>query len=535
MEVDGMPTANLDDFEAALANLADGQKAAVRYFTLDNPQSSILAIMRMDRRWFPVMRCVRDDQVGEWPCRELAAGPPALQPAPATTEFVAEKDKRLSRIARSLVLVNFDMPYTISGVGDRNYYGTGVVVDAERGYVVVDRNTVPEAMGDVRITFAGSVEVRAKVEFVHPLHNLTLLSYDPAMVGDTPVEAATLGSSVPRPADELLAVGLRSDSRLVSQEVNVASVDPVSFDLSSTMQFRESNLEVISLVNPPRDFDGVLLDRQGTVAALWSSFSFELNNETYQDNKGVPADLVAETLGLLRDDRPLHSLETEFSHIPLSLARSYGLPDEWIARIEESDPERRQLLTIVRTVAGTNSAEVLQAGDLLLAIDGKPVTRFREIEQAVQKSAVEVTVWRDNAVQSFTVATTVLDGLGVRRALMWNGSLLQAPYRQMAAQRGIEPYGVYVTFVAYGSPAARAELAPGSRIVEIDGVAVPDLDRFIELISQRSQKNSVRLTTITWNDTTAVITLKPDSDYWPAWEVRYQDGWQRIPVDMAGD
>ncbi len=535
VEVDGMPTQDLDDFEAALARLADGQNAAVRFFTLDNPQASSLGIMRIDRRWFPVMRCVRDDRLGEWPCRELAAGPPASPSEPATAQFVAEKDKRLARIARSLVLVNFDMPYTISGVGDRNYYGTGVVVDAARGYVVVDRNTVPEAMGDVRITFAGSVEVRGKVEFVHPLHNLTLLSYDPAMVGDTPVQSAVLGTAVPRPADELLAVGLRSDSRLVSQAVKVASVDPVAFALSGTMQFRDSNLDAISLVNPPREFDGVLLDRQDKVAALWSSFSFELNNESYQDNKGIPADIVAEMLELVTDGRPLRSLEVELSHIPLSLARSYGLSDEWIARIEESDPEQRQLLTIVRTVAGTNSAEILQAGDMLLAIDGQPVTRFREVEKAAQKTAVNVTVWRNNSLQSFEVATTVLDGLGVRRALIWNGALLQVPYRQMAAQRGIEPYGVYVAFLAYGSPAARAALAPGSRIVEIDGVPVPDLDRFIELVSARTDKDSVRLTTINWNDTTEVITLKSGSGYWPTWEVRYNDGWQRIPVATAAN
>ena len=534
VEVDGAPIRNLDDLESMLATLADGQDAAVRYFTLDNPQSNNLAIMRMDRRWFPVMRCARDDAAGQWPCRELAAGPPARQPQPASARFVAEKDKRLSRIAQSLVLVNFDMPYTISGVGDRNYYGTGVVVDAERGYVVVDRNTVPEAMGDVRITFAGSVEVRGKVEFIHPLHNIALLSYDPAMIGDTPVRSATLGEVVPRAADELLAVGLRSDSRLVSQAVKVASVDPVAFDLSSTMQFRDSNLEAISLVNPPRDFDGVLLDKQGRVAALWSSFSFELNNENYQDNKGVPADLVAETLQLVTESKPLYSLEAELSHIPLSLARSYGLSDEWIARIEESDPEQRQLLSIVRTVAGTDSAALLEPGDLLLAIDGQPVTRFREVEKAAQKDAVNVTVWRNGSVQSFNLKTTALDGLGVRRALIWNGALLQAPYRQMAAQRGIEPYGVYVTYLAYGSPAARAELAPGSRIVELDGIAVPDLDRFIELVGARQDQDSLRLTTITWNNTTEVITLKSGSGYWPTWEVRYNNGWQRIPIsDVA--
>jgi hypothetical protein len=317
--------------------------------------------------------------------------------------------------------------------------------------------------------------------------------------------------------------------------VEVASVDPVDFQLSSTMQFRDSNLDAISLVNPPRDFDGVLLDSQDRVAALWSSFSFEVNNEAYQDNKGVPADLVAEMLDLVTAGRPLYSLEVELNHIPLSLARNYGLPDEWITRIEEADPEQRQLLKIVRIVAGTNSAELLQPGDLLLAIDDQPVTRFRAVERTVQKNAVTVTVWRNGSLQTFRVATTVLDGSGVRSALFWRGTLLQAPYREMAAQRGIEPYGVYVAYLAYGSPAARAELAPGSRIVEVDGVEAPDLKSFIELIAARADQDTVRLTTITWNDTTEVVTLKPGSGYWPTWEVRYTDaGWQRIPVNTSG-
>ena len=59
----------------------------------------------------------------------------------------------------SLVLVSFDMPFSVAGITERNYHGTGVIVDAERGLVVVDRNTVPVAPGDVQLTFGGSVEV----------------------------------------------------------------------------------------------------------------------------------------------------------------------------------------------------------------------------------------------------------------------------------------------------------------------------------------------------------------------------------------
>ena len=110
---------------------------------------------------------------------------------PASTQFAKTGDPRIDRLAPSLVMITFDMPYSVSGVTEKNYHGTGVIVDAKRGLVVIDRNTVPLAMGDVRMTFNGTVEVPGKVEFIHPLHNLAVVSYDPKSIGDTPVRAAT--------------------------------------------------------------------------------------------------------------------------------------------------------------------------------------------------------------------------------------------------------------------------------------------------------------------------------------------------------
>ncbi len=188
------------------------------------------------------------------------------------------------------------MPYSVSGVTEKNYHGTGVIVDAQRGLVVIDRNTVPVAMGDVRITFNGTVEVPGKVEFIHPLHNLAVVSYDPRSIGDTPVRAATLLTKELRPGDDVWVVGQRSDSKIMSQHTQVASVDVVSFPLSRTLRFRDSNLEAISLVNAPADLDGVLANEKGEVLALWSSFAFETQRELEQVNRGIPADLVTEMI-----------------------------------------------------------------------------------------------------------------------------------------------------------------------------------------------------------------------------------------------
>lgn len=523
---------SLDDFERILGALADRERARVRFRVFEDSSSSRLGLFRMERRWYPAERCRRDDQTGLWPCRALAAGPEPKVQKPATASYIEHKDKRARAISPSLVLVHYDMPYTISGIAERHYYGTGLVVDAERGFVVVDRNTVPEAIGDVRITFAGELEVPGKVEYIHPLHNLALLSYDPALVGDTPVRSAELLTRMPDPGDSLWVVGLRGDNKLVYQASEVASIDPVLLPLSRTMRFRETNLEALNLVNGPRDVDGVIVDVKGRVIALWSSFAFQAGNELVQENKGVPIELVEELLGVARDGRVLHSIEVEWSRLPMSVGRKLGLETDWIRRLERHDPERRQILSVLRTVAGSPAAATLLTGDVLLSIDGEPVTRFREVEKAVQHDSVRLEILRDGKVRVVDVGTVALSGLGVRRAVAWAGALLQAPYREMSAQRGVEPYGVYISYFAYGSPASRYGLFAGRRIVEIDGMETPTLDRFLEIAANRTNGSPVRVTTVTWNNSVDVLTLKLDETYWPAYEIIYRDGdWRRVPVN----
>jgi pro-apoptotic serine protease NMA111 len=533
-DFNGKPVGRLADFEQVLAGLSDGARATVRFVTLEDPRSVQLKIVRIDRRWFPARKCRRDDHAGIWSCTAIAEGPAPAMLAPASTHFSKTGDARLDRLSPSLVMVGFDMPYSVSGVTEKHYHGTGVIVDAKRGLVVLDRNTVPVSMGDVHLTFDGTVEIPGKVEFVHPLHNLAVVSYDPRLIGDTPVREATLSTKELQSGDDVWAVGLRDDLKLMSQKTQVASVDAVALPLSSTLRFCDSNLEVVSLVNAPRDYDGVLANEKGEVVALWSSFAFEAQRSLQQVNRGVPADLIAEMIDLVKTHRRLFSLEAEFDLQPLASARKLGLPDAWVHRVEDHDPARRQVLSVDRPVAGSPGESLLQPGDLLLAIDGEIVTRFREVEHAVQSPGVEVTLWRDGAEKVLKVRTVALDGGDLDRVLMWAGATLQAPHRAMAAQRGIPLDGVFVAYFYYGSPSTRYGLYAGRRITEVDGQPTHDLDAFIAAVRGKADHASVRLKTVAWNGQVDVITLKLDKHYWPAYELKRQtDGsWLRTALDL---
>ncbi|NIS91033.1 MAG: PDZ domain-containing protein [Woeseiaceae bacterium] len=207
------------------------------------------------------------------------------------------------------------------------------------------------------------------------------------------------------------------------------------------------------------------------------------------------------------------------------------MDEKWLERLEADNPVNRRGLSVARLVAGTDAAGKLRNGDMILAVDGQVVTSFRSIEKAVQKPGVTVTVWRNGEARDIEIETAVLDGRGIDRAVSWAGALIQDPHRPMAAQRGIDPYGVYVAFFSYGSPATRYGLWAGRRVIEVDETPTPDLEAFVQAVAAKQDRESVRLKTVTWNDVVEVITLKLDNQYWPAYEIRRtDDGWKRTKI-----
>jgi len=176
----------------------------------------------------------------------------------------------------------------------------------------------------------------------------------------------------------------------------------------------------------------------------------------------------------------------------------------------------------------------MKTGDLLLAIDGRTVNRFSEVERAVQgRERVALTVLRDGKRIEIDLPTVPLYGHDIDRILQWAGAVLHEPHRAMAAQRGIPPEGVFIAYFSYGSPATRYQLWAGRRIVEVDGRPTPDLDAFIAAVSGRPDRSSLRLKTVSWNGAVDVTTVKLDQHYWPAYELeRTADGgWRRTALD----
>jgi hypothetical protein len=196
-------------------------------------------------------------------------------------------------------------------------------------------------------------------------------------------------------------------------------------------------------------------------------------------------------------------LDAELEAVLLSKAAQLGLPAEWVSLLDELDQERRQVLRVRSTVAASAAGRSLHSGDLILAVNGQPVTSFTDVEERVallwepcaslssgaaagpaagpaaaepqerptkrqrsgfdveqeqpvqhqqqqaqqqqqqqqqQSPCVEVTLFRSGAVLDVTVKLGQEDSLGTDRLVHWCGAQLQAPHRAVR-ELGFMPEG----------------------------------------------------------------------------------------------
>jgi S1-C subfamily serine protease len=198
----------------------------------------------------------------------------------------------------------------------------------------------------------------------------------------------------------------------------------------------------------------------------------------------------------------MHALGTEMEKVGLAAVRGILMDADTTDEVEAACkhwPPRA--MSVRRRWAGSDAASVLQDNDLLLEIDGQLVETFRDIEmQVLGKPEVSLLVVRRGKKLTLKVKTIPLIESVTERVILWCGALLQAPPIAIAAQRGQEQCGVYVSSRFHGSPAATYNLPPMARIVEVDGQPTPDVDALLRVVGELGfiSWKSLRFDTFLW-------------------------------------
>lgn len=516
----------------------------------------------------------------------MPAAPATIPYTPSTATF-PPLDASLAlaeKLMPSFVAIDFYLPYLVDGMKATQFYGTGFIVSINPPLIVCDRDTIPIGLGDIFITFANSIIIPGRLLFLHPFYNYVILTYDPALIGDTPVKPIEFSEKELNQGDEINFIGIGNDHSVVMKKTTVSSVSNIGTRECSPPRWRAMNVEGIKIDDSLNSQGGLITNDQGQVQAFWVSYSSQ--NEKGKDisfMSGLLSSLVKPTLDKYltaggADKMVFKGLDAELWTMRIAAARTLGLSDAWVKKIEESGSTRHTLLYVLNILDERSAcAKVLNVGDVILSVNDKLVTRMCHMMLVHQYDEIDMIILRDGKELSVKVPMSEFSGYETTRVIGWQGALIQKPYKAVLEQVRNVPLGVYVSCTLYGSPASNV-LRPGVWIVEVQGKPVKDLDSFLQVVHQhemeskkkrrpsyippvqrtRSQEKEIaenvhdndclkndpegeenddddndegyiRIKTVSRNETVRVVAVKLDLHYWDSWQLIHDDkticGW----------
>ncbi|MEP0354528.1 trypsin-like peptidase domain-containing protein [Paraglaciecola sp.] len=527
-EFNGAHIKTINELNEQLKLIKDSSKISLRYFDFSTPNTTNYGLVEINRKWFEHSLCTKTTEQSDWPCETFKA-PKEQTPKEVKSETTATIT---NNIEDALVIVKFNSPYSIQGrSGISSTSGTGVIVDVKKGWVIVPRSVVISMLGDVKLVFKNQLEIEGKIEYIHPLHNLALVSFEPSAIKNIDLAQITMSPANLQAGDKVLQIGLNYDGIVEYRSTTVDSTEELWINQYNVPRFIDTNIKSTYLVNANSFIEGVLVNDKNQVTGLWASF-----NEPDENGKnpssfvtGISIDYVLDTIDLVTNNRPVYSLDINLTQIPPVDALQMGLSNEWLNTLMSHNPQAKKLLAIYNVAPVSASADIFKRGDILLAINGTPVTEFRQVEKLSQLPNVTITYFSEGLVKTVQTETTPLHGQDIKRVIYWSGAYLHAPHRAAQMHGKVSEQGVYVASYNYGSPVTRYGVYAMRTIVEIDGIPITTVDDFLQAIKHKQHQETVIIKTLDFDNTPKITTLRMDNNYWPFYELIYQDGdWHRV-------
>jgi serine protease DegQ len=335
--------------------------------------------------------------------------------------------------------------------------GSGVVVDAAKGYVLTNNHVVGGA-DDITVTLQDGRDFKAK-----------LIGTDP----DTDVAVLQI------PAERLQALPVADSAQLRVGDFVVAVGDPFGLGQTATSGMVsalnrtglgkgiQNFIQTDASINPGNS-GGALVNLRGELVGI-NSMIFTPSGGNVGIGFAIPTDLASSVMKQLLAYGKVRrgNLGVEVQDITPRIAKALGLKDT-----------NGAVVTGVTSGSPADGAG-LQTGDVLTAIDGKPVRSAQDVRNTEGLlpvgAQVKLGVQREGAAREVTAAIeatklAALDGGKVDKRLA--GVTLGELSQEQKAQ-GL--YGVVLSGVKPGSAAYQAGLRDGDVVAAIGQRRVPGL------------------------------------------------------------
>lgn len=345
--------------------------------------------------------------------------------------------------------------------------GSGVIVDAEQGYVLTNHHVVADGT-QIAVTLKDGRRLMAKLVGSDQATDIALLDID----GDKLAEVEIGDSDSLRVGDYVVAIG---NPFGLGQTVTSGIVSALGRSGISSDGY-EDFIQTDASINPGNS-GGALITLDGRLIGINTAILSPAGGNV-GIGFSVPSNMAVAVMEQLIEHGEVRRgrLGVSIQDMTPDLASALGLEDIAGALVASVDP-------------GSPAAEAgLQAGDVIVAIDGRRVSGSTDLRNRIGLTPVgekvELTVRSANGKR--TVLTTI-EGGGTAPSPALHSRLAGAQLRDPSPKelpRGVA--GVLVEAIEPGSPAAQAGLLAGDVIVAVNRqriTSATDLDHALGAIS----------------------------------------------------
>ncbi|KAJ2019350.1 hypothetical protein GGI14_001645 [Coemansia sp. S680] len=518
--INGKAVANITQVIDVIKTIGNNECVPVKYFHISEYYNNCLidGSIKISHLWNQVALYTRNDCSGLWDRESITDLPPARDIEPTNVVFPVIKNAdvaKLQDVVHSIVKVKCMIPIFIEGNVNRINAGYGAIIDAERGLVVVGRETVASTASRITITIAGTAVIPAKLRFQHPTISYAIVQYDPKHIGTTKVQAIKLSEKALEAGDSIRMLAMSKYETPVCLNAQVTNILPVETTSFEPPRWRSINVEVAQLDNPTAANYGfgIIVDENGDAQALWLEY---IKAKKAMGVGGLPVQALVPALrALQRDEEPEpRSLKVEITPITIVKARQAGLSNERSNELQSTASTRSQLYQIKRVEALSKAKGVLQELDIVVSINGKLVRTLEDFDAQFTNPTLEIVVLRDSQEHTLQVETTE-SKQEVGKVVCWAGALFHAPHKTVLQQSTTVPSGVYCADVVLSSYSYENGMVEGHWVTHVNDVATPDIDSFERAVNACQDNEYVRVKIISSKAKPNVLTIKMCYHYWP--------------------
>lgn len=367
--------------------------------------------------------------------------------------------------------------------------GSGIIISAD-GYIITN-NHVIEDVDELKVKLVDNREFVAKVMGSDPSTEIALVKID---AKDLPV--AVLGSSENLQIGEwVMAVGSPLD---LTSTVTAGIISALSRDINiignqGSATSIEDFIQTDAAINPGNS-GGALVNLKGDVIGVNTAIATRTN---YYMGYGfaVPINIAKSVVNDIM----------EFGEVRRGYLGVYiAAVDPVTAKGVKLDKPQGVFITSV-IEGGSGDKAGIKEGDVILSVNGVEVNQPNELQAKVGTynpgDEIKLEVWRTGKKMNFTAVlqgqksetkTVLSNKKGKEESLPNLGlkvkDLTAAEAKQMEVDEGI----VVVSVDPYGA-AARARVARGDIVLELNGQKVKSVDDFYDKIAEFKSGDVVRL------------------------------------------